>query len=155
MAQKYMIHNKDLRCREVAWRQLLGQNANQIAPALNITPASVRFLLRSPEFEAVAAEVRNEAFDNLKRRVQTDKENLYFDIVEAARPAFDELKKLMTSAANEQVRLKACTDILNRAEVGSGTATRDWAPDPVVVNLLVQTLQETKTPAPEAELCQK
>ncbi len=135
--------NKDLQYREIAWRQLLGQTAKQIAPTFGITPTAIRIVLRSPRFAELAEEVRNEAFDNLRSRVQTEKENLYFDIVEAGRPAFDELKRLMLSAANEQVRLKACTDILNRADVGVTAPQKEWTPDPVHAALLVQALQET------------
>lgn len=134
---------KDTQYREIAWRQMLGQTAKQMAPAFGITPTAIRIILRSPHFMSMAETVRNEAFDNLKTRVQTEKENLFFDIVEAARPAFHELKRLMTNAANEQVRLKACTDILNRADVGVTSEQKKWNPDPIHTALLVETLQET------------
>ena len=98
--------------RMVSYLVAAGQTRSQVAEVTGFTPEYLTTLTRSPLFKRQLARIRQEVED---RAVGAIVDQLQERTVNEADGALDTMIELMNGARNENVRLGAATNILDRA----------------------------------------
>lgn len=119
--------------KEIARRLLLGERQCDIARAMNITPAWLSVVTTSPAFIKY--------LDGLRARTELGITDIRKEITAGAVKAVKVLQNLLTST-NENVQLKAATDLLDRD--GYKAATKIEQSTEVTVHLTGDRIQQIK-----------
>lgn len=105
--------------REILRRTFLGDECSAIAGSVGLTPSSVKFIQRSPLFQAALAELQREADAKVVDTAQ--RMRMERDLVNAAEEGIPLARGAMRSAMNPMVKAKIAFGFLDRA----GFAQRD------------------------------
>lgn len=146
--RKKLQSRTKLKLERIVRMELLGWSTRQIAAELRMQPASVRELIRHPEY----ARAREKGIERAYAGVDAEIKRRAGEVLEAAAPdAAAELAALLVSE-DEVQRRQAATAILDRSGHGPirRKAVRQRAElDPNAIRLLQEAMQESNLVLPE------
>lgn len=140
--------------REILRRTFLGDASDAIAGSVGLTTSSVRFIQRSPLFQAALAELQREADAKVVDTAQ--RMRVERDLINAAEEGVPIARTAMHNAVNPMVKARIAFGFLDRAGFNPGIAARKDDPDNY--RQIIERLDEMErgvTPVPRVEFTER
>lgn len=139
--------------REILRRTFLGDEPSAIAGSVGLTPASVKFIQRSPLFQAALSELQREADAKVVDTAQ--RMRMERDLLSAAEEGIPIARGAMRSALNPLVKAKIAFGFLDRSGFAQSNNRKN---DPDNYREIIERLDEMErgsASAPKVEITER
>ena len=142
--------------REILRRAFLGDTVDSISGAVGLTPTSVKFIMRSPLFQAALAELQREADSKAVDTAQ--RMRMERDILSAAEEGIPIARSAMRDARNPMVKAKIAFGFMDRSGFNPSAIARKDDPDnyrQIIERLDAMERGDSAPPSPKVEFSER